>query len=255
VIRPRDESGPNAGAPAADGGGPGTGSDPLAGAREWPGLAAFLSASRSLLSAVRWWLVLAGLLAAYAAGLAVGLAVRAAGWWTTGAPWERALLVAAHATVSPALDAVMLTVPWLGTNYTLFPVVVVACVILWRHGLRYDALHLLVVQLGSTVLNPALKFSLVRERPHLFELRGQFALPSFPSGHAIAMTSVVLTAAWLIHRRTGATWPWWAAAVFWVLVIYSRVYLSVHWPTDLIAGILVGAVWLWATMAAFRAGG
>ncbi len=218
----------------------------------WARFAGSLPTTRALLASVSWWVVLAGLFGAYAIGLAVGLAVRAAGWWTTGAPWERALLVAAHATVSPALDAIMLTVPYAGTNYTLFPVVVVACIWLWWRRHQPEALHLLVVQLGSQLLNPALKFSLVRERPHLFELRGQYALPSFPSGHAIAMTSVVVTAAYLVHRLTGRTWAWWVAGVFWVLVIYSRVYLSVHWPTDVIAGILVGAVWLWATLAAFR---
>ncbi len=205
-----------------------------------------------LLGRVPWLLVLAGLVLAYGAGLGVGLAVRAAGWWQAGAPWERALLTLAQRTVSPTADIVMLTLPWIGTNYTLWPVVVVAVLWLWYRRLRPEALHLLVVQVGSSILNPALKFTLVRERPRLFPMRGQFALPSFPSGHAIAVTSVVLTAAWLLHRRTGATWPLWAAGVFWLLVLYSRIYLSVHWPTDVIAGLVVGAVWLLATMRAFR---
>jgi len=199
-----------------------------------------------------WLLVLLGLLLAYGAGLGVGLAVRAAGWWQTGAPWERALLALAQRTVSPTADIVFLTLPWIGTNYTLWPIVIVAVLWLWYRRLRPEALHLFVVQVGSSILNPALKFTLVRERPHLFELRGQFALPSFPSGHAIAVTSVVMTAAWLIHRRTAATWPLWVAGSFWLLVLYSRLYLSVHWPTDIVAGLVVGVVWLLATMLAFR---
>ncbi|HEX9107414.1 MAG TPA: phosphatase PAP2 family protein [Longimicrobiales bacterium] len=205
-----------------------------------------------LLRRFPWLVLLAGLVLAYGAGVGVGLAVKAAGWWQSGAPWERTLLTLAQRTVSPAADIVFLTLPWIGTNYTLWPIVALAVLWLWYRRLRPEALHLLVVQVGSSILNPALKFTLVRERPHLFEMRGQFALPSFPSGHAIAVTSVVMTAAWLIHRRTGATWPLWVAGVFWLLVLYSRIYLSVHWPTDVIAGIVVGGVWLLATMLAFR---
>ena len=203
------------------------------------------------LRGIRWGLVGAGLLLAYLAGLAIGLAVRAAGWWTAGAPWEYAVLAAAHATVSPALDVVMLTLPWIGTNYTLMPVVALAVVWLWRRRLRREAVHLLVVQLGSALLNPALKFSLVRERPHIYPLRGQFALPSFPSGHAIAVTAVVFTAACLARRRAGVRWPLLVAGAFWVVVMYSRLYLAVHWPTDVIAGIVVGSIWLATTLAAF----
>ncbi len=204
------------------------------------------------LRGIRWHLVALGLVLSYLAGLAIGLAVRAAGWWTHGAPWERSALAAAHATVSPALDVVMLTLPWIGTNYTLWPVIAVAVLWLWLRRQRVEALHLFVVQVGSAILNPALKFTLVRERPHLFPLRGQFALPSFPSGHAIAVTSVVFTAAYLLRRATGATWPVVLAGVFWLLVMYSRIYLSVHWPTDVLAGIVVGAVWLVCSLAAFR---
>lgn len=219
--------------------------------RDPEGRATASAAATYTLRGVRWGLVAAGLVLAYLAGVAVGLGVRAAGWWVGGAPWERDMLAAVHATVSPALDVVMLTLPWVGTNYTLWPIVALAVVLLYLRRHRREAVHLLVVQLGSAALNPALKFTLVRERPDMYPMRGQFALPSYPSGHAIAVTAVVFTAAYLTHRLTGARWPFWVAGVFWVVVMYSRVYLSVHWPTDVIAGIVVGAIWLVATLVAF----
>lgn len=204
----------------------------------------------SLLRSIPWLLLLGGWILAYAIGAGVGLLVRALGWWH-GDAWERLLLTHVHATVSPALDLVMLTAPWLGTNYSLAPIVAVVAVWLWLKHRRVSAAHIAVVQLGSALLNPALKFTLVRSRPAVFEPRGQFALPSFPSGHAIAVTTVVLTAAYLVHRGGHGRWAYVVAAFFWIVVIYSRIYLAVHWPTDVFAGIAVGAVWLAATLGAF----
>ena len=102
-------------------------------------------------------------------------------------------------------------------------------------------------------MNPALKFSFPRDRPMLYEQRGQHALPAFPSGHSIAVTSVLFTAAWLLFHYRGKRWGFWVAGAFFVLNSYSRVYLSVHWPTDVIAGIIVGAVWGGACWVGFRA--
>lgn len=206
---------------------------------------------RALLRTVPWTSLAAGWVAAFLLGALCAVALRALGWWP-GAAWERDVLALAHRTVGPALDVVMLTLPYAGTNYTLAPIVAIAAVLLWRRGLPAVALHLLIVQVGSLALNPTLKFSFPRDRPTLFEQRGQFALPAFPSGHAIAVVAVLFTVAWLLHRYGRGTWAFWVVGAFMLVNFYSRIYLGVHWPTDVIAGALVGAIWLAVTLRLLR---
>jgi undecaprenyl-diphosphatase len=67
--------------------------------------------------------------------------------------------------------------------------------------------------------------------------------------------SVLMTLAIVLHRVKGWVWPYYFAAFMMCASAYSRMYLAVHWPTDVIAGALVGAVWLFATMYAFRGEG
>jgi len=209
-------------------------------------------AGRAVLAATPWLRLAAGWALAYSVGAASAWAVMALGWWDAGGQWERDMLAAAQATVSPALDVVMLTLPFAGTNYSLAPLIAIAAIVLWRRGYASVALHLAIVQAGSWMLNPSLKFSFPRERPTLFEARGQHAFPAFPSGHAIAVVGVLLTVAYLIDRCGLGKWGYWVVGAFFILNSYSRIYLSVHWPTDVIAGGLVGAVWLAWTIRALE---
>ena len=201
----------------------------------------------------RWGWVIGGFLAALAIGVLYAYLVRASGDWNTGLPWERALMLRVDTRLPHPIDALMLSVPWTATNLTLAPLIILAAAWLHFRTRRSDiAVYLLVVQLGCFALNFLLKFAFARERPALWEKRGQFAFASFPSGHAISTTALLVTIAVLVHRERGWRWPYWIVAAISIITLWSRLYLGVHWPTDVIAGGVVGLVWLAATLVAFR---
>jgi undecaprenyl-diphosphatase len=201
----------------------------------------------------RWGIVVAGFVAAYVAGVLFAMVVRAQGNWSHGLPWERRLLVAAHSPLPQPLDFLMLVFPWFGTNISIMPVVAVVVIWLWLKHRRVDlAMWLLVTQLGSFALNPLLKGTFDRVRPDIFPKRGWFGWTSFPSGHAIASVSVLFTIAIMLYRERGWKWPFAVAAIVGFGSAYSRIYLAVHWPTDVIGGLVVGVVWLWASYRAFN---
>lgn len=205
----------------------------------------------TVVSAVSWSVVALSFITAFAIGALLAVIVKGVGWWP-GAGWENDIIHVVHRTVNPVLDTIMLVLPLFGTNYSLAPIVAVVAVILWRREYHAVALHMLVVQAGSWALNPALKFTFPRERPMLYEQRGQHAFPAFPSGHSIAVVAVMLTAALLLYHYRGKTWGFWVVGAFFLLNSYSRIYLSVHWPTDLIAGTLVGGIWMVGCWKAFE---
>ena len=175
------------------------------------------------------------------------------GDWRVGLPWERALLLSLDRTVPLVFDWVMLSLPWLGTNLTLFPIVAAFSLWVWRRKGRGDlALQLMITVIGSLVMNAILKDVFSRPRPELWPHRGQFAWTSYPSGHAIVGVAVYFTVARLLHRERGWRWPYVVSALMLAVNLYSRMYLGVHWPTDVVGGILLGLSWLVAVEVAFR---
>jgi undecaprenyl-diphosphatase len=195
----------------------------------------------------------AAYLAAWAVGVGFGYALRASGTWG-GAGWEWATLRWFHAHPLPRwLDIMMLAAPLFGTNLTILPAMIVVGWWLWKERSEpVLGVHLLVVAVGSLTLNPTMKYLLDRDRPALFPLRGMYNWASYPSGHAILTTALYFTLALMLRRARGWRWPFVAAPAVVALTCYSRLYLSVHWPTDLIGGLLIGVVWLAGSWLAFR---
>src|SRR5262249_39755737 len=151
-----------------------------------------------------WRAVLGGFVLAFTVGVGCAEVIKHFGEWGHGYQWGADLMLWIHRPLPAWLDIVGFTTPRLGTNLTLIPVVGGLSWWLWRRWARPDlSAQLIAVQLGSYLLNPSLKALYTRERPSLFERRGWYAWSSYPSGHAIAGISVLLTVAIVLYRAKG----------------------------------------------------
>lgn len=118
---------------------------------------------------------------------------------------------------------------------------------LWLLGLRRIALFVLSAILGGLLLSLALKTGFDRPRPELVSHGSTIYTSSFPSGHSMLAAVVYLTGGALLavahrRRRVRIYLIGWSVLAT-LLVGVSRVYLGVHWPSDVLAGWAAGSAW------------
>jgi undecaprenyl-diphosphatase len=165
----------------------------------------------------------------------------------TGA-FDEAIRTFVHKHAMPILTTIMQLVTWLGSVMWLivFGVCVAIAFVLtkrWR-----DIALFIVTMAGGIVLNITLKLSFGRARPDTFFETPQPSSYSFPSGHALlSLCFYGALAAIITHRlRSRATCflIWTAAAVLVILIGFSRIYLGVHYPSDVLASYAVALSWV-----------
>jgi membrane-associated phospholipid phosphatase len=154
--------------------------------------------------------------------------------------WDTTLLAWFFQHRSVTLDSVMLGVTWLGSLSLLGPA---AIVIAWRlHSLgKLNQAWLLLSALGGVaVLGRIGKWWLERPRPDLHTWLPVLPMDtSYPSLHALQATAFFLALALIVRRA----WFWPIAITTAAIVALSRLYLQVHYPSDIVAGMAGATLW------------
>jgi undecaprenyl-diphosphatase len=153
-----------------------------------------------------------------------------------------------HDAASPRLTALMRAASLYGGPGVLIPAGLVAALAFMIRGWRRGALLVVVTLAGAGLLNGLLKFSFARVRPASYFDYPLPGSPSFPSGHALYAASIFGGLAVLLTARVGS-FPlqlaiWFASLSLILLVGISRVYLGVHYPSDVLAGYAIGIIWV-----------
>lgn len=155
---------------------------------------------------------------------------------------------AVHQLASPALTSAMRGLSFLGS--TLFLTLATAAAIVWFALRKWgrEAKLLAITMIGAALLNIVLKLAFKRARPVPFFDPLPPDTYSFPSGHALTSCvffgalAALLTARMKSKRVRVAVWI--VCATMFLLIGFSRIYLGVHYTTDVIAGYAAALIWI-----------
>jgi membrane-associated phospholipid phosphatase len=155
-----------------------------------------------------------------------------------------------------AVTVLLMTATTLGGSVGMGVIVAVVAAILVVRKERASAIFVVVTAVGGALLNTGLKMIFARARPDLASALAVARWYSFPSGHAMGSFITCGALAYIALRQR---WPWAAksaglaiALTIVVLVGVSRVYLGVHWASDIAGGWSAGTVWLAAAVVSFE---
>jgi membrane-associated phospholipid phosphatase len=161
---------------------------------------------------------------------------------------DNIILLTINATSNDFMNAFFVIITQLGGVLGVITLTAgLLTLLLLRH--RYiDAFVVTATVGGASLLNLILKFLFERTRPDLWQQLIVETSYSFPSGHAMGSAALAL-AVMYICRNGRLRWPAIILGCLYILIIgLSRLYLGVHYPTDVLAGWLVSAAWFCAVI-------
>lgn len=154
--------------------------------------------------------------------------------------------------VSPRRNKFMLFFTFLGRHQFLIPAnLLLIFFFLFVTKQNWFSIRVLTIAMSSLVLMFLLKYLFQRKRP-LSPLLNAAKGKSFPSGHAIMAVTFYGLLLHIFWNSIDDNWLKWLVSIilFFVIVLigYSRVYLRVHYASDVLAGFIVGFAWLWISL-------
>ena len=155
---------------------------------------------------------------------------------------------AIHSVAGPRLTYAMRGITHLGEPTVIVSVAVLLLWVLVRQKRTHAATLLVIAVIGAVSLDEILKLVFRRARPEAFFNYPEPITYSFPSGHSVAAccfygsVAAIFTVRMKSRRRRVATWA--IAGTIALLVGISRIYLGVHYPTDVVAGYATAVVWV-----------
>ena len=153
-----------------------------------------------------------------------------------------------HELAFPALTSVMRLASFLGSTLFLIIFGVIIVIVLFLKKYRRGAAIFTITTIGSSILMTTLKFAFKRARPEPFFDTVLPASYSFPSGHSLASFCFYGALAAILSARADKFWLqtiiWISAAIMVLLIGISRIYLGVHYPSDVVAGYAVALIWV-----------
>ena len=167
-------------------------------------------------------------------------------------PFDLAIRSGIHNVAASPLTTAMTIVTFFGSLRWIVLAAIAAFFLLRGDGHPRHAWALAIVMLGSIPMETGLKLLVRRERPAAFFGVVEPETYSFPSGHALFSTSLYGTlgyvSARLCKRRARSVLILLSAMSSIALICLSRVYLGVHYPTDVAGGVLIACFWMNAVL-------
>ncbi len=168
--------------------------------------------------------------------------------------FDESILLGIHQLASPALDAIMVAITRVGDPHTVVPLTLVVFVLLLWKRRFLEAKFFALDTAGGAALSYFLKLAFSKDRPRLWESPINEVTYSYPSGHALGSMVLYGFLSYLVARL----FPQYAKASYAIATLlilaigFSRLYLGVHWPTDIIGGYAIGFLWITVCISLLR---
>ncbi|BBC26883.1 phosphatase PAP2 family protein [Pseudanabaena sp. ABRG5-3] len=158
--------------------------------------------------------------------------------------WDQAVLEGIHATKQVELEAIAISLTQLGRGTGILAITVLISLFLaWRKQWR-SLIYLVITVLGSGILNQVSKLLFHRDRPALWASPTPEFDFSFPSGHAMLSMTLVIFLVTLIKQGHWRSLFLFGGLIFVVAIGWTRLYLGVHYPSDILGGWALAIAWV-----------